>query len=73
MPIYEYQCCSCENNFEKLVFGRDEVVCPSCGGAVEKMMSCCNFKSGAGDFNPTSSSGKSGCSTCSSSSCASCN
>ncbi|MEI7450100.1 MAG: zinc ribbon domain-containing protein [Desulfomonile sp.] len=71
MPIYEYKCCNCDDSFEKLVFGRDEVVCPSCGGPVEKMMSCCNFKSAGADFSP-SSAGKSSCGTCSSTSCASC-
>jgi putative FmdB family regulatory protein len=71
MPIYEFHCCDCDDTFEKLVFGQDSVVCPKCGGAVEKLMSCCNFKSGEGDFK-TSGTGKSGCSTCSSTSCATC-
>ena len=71
MPIYEYHCCSCENDFEKLVFGQEEVTCPKCGGEVKKVMSTCCFKSGAGDFK-TSGTGKSGCSSCSATSCATC-
>jgi putative FmdB family regulatory protein len=73
MPIYEYRCGKCEDDFEVLVFGRDEVVCPTCGGTVERLMSTCSFKSasGAGDFN-TSSTSKSGCSSCSGTSCATC-
>lgn len=71
MPIYEYHCDCCEKDFETLVFGSQEVLCPTCGGPVHKLMSCCSFKSGAGDFK-TSGSGKSSCSGCTSSSCATC-
>jgi len=71
MPIYEYKCCECEDSFEKLVFGKQDVVCPSCGGQVERLMSCCNFKSAAGDFK-TSGTGKSGCTSCAATSCATC-
>jgi|UniRef100_A0A7C4ARG2 putative FmdB family regulatory protein len=71
MPIYEYHCPKCDDTFEKLVFGDDQVVCPVCGGSVERMISCCNFKSGAGDFK-TSGTGKSSCSGCSATSCATC-
>jgi putative FmdB family regulatory protein len=32
MPIFEYRCETCENQFEKLVRRADEqVACPSCG------------------------------------------
>jgi putative FmdB family regulatory protein len=71
MPIYEYHCCKCEDDFEKLVFGKDDVVCPKCGSQVERLMSACSFKSAAGDFR-TSGTGKAGCSTCSATSCATC-
>lgn len=71
MPIYEYHCDKCSKDFEMLVFGSDEVVCPKCGGAVNRMMSCCSFKSAGGDFK-TSGSGKSGCSGCTSTSCSTC-
>lgn len=71
MPIFEYKCPKCNIEFEKLVFGKDEVTCPQCGSEVEKMMSCCSFKSGAGDFK-TTGTGKSGCGGCSATSCATC-
>jgi putative FmdB family regulatory protein len=71
MPIYEYKCESCDNEFETLVFGTDEqVCCPRCeGNDVKRLMSACGFKSGEA-FTP--SSGSSGCATCSSTNCSSC-
>lgn len=71
MPIYEYTCAACDNCFEKLVFGNDTVVCPSCGGEVKRLMSACSFKSAAGDFK-TSGTGGSSCSGCAATSCATC-
>ena len=32
MPIYEYRCSSCGNEFEKLVRASDTPECPSCHG-----------------------------------------
>ena len=35
MPIYEYQCLSCENEFQQLILKRDEekdLLCPECKG-----------------------------------------
>lgn len=42
MPIYEYVCIDCNNEFETLVLSSDEkVVCPSCESTrLEKKMSC---------------------------------
>jgi putative FmdB family regulatory protein len=57
MPIYEYTCEKCRNNFEKLVFAGDEeeVACPECDSPkVQKIMSCASIQS---DF------AKSACST----------
>ncbi len=70
MPIYEFRCRKCEDEFEELVFGSDgDVACPKCGAtAVERKMSSFAFKSG----EKFSSSGGSGCSSCHSSSCSSC-
>jgi putative FmdB family regulatory protein len=70
MPIYEFRCRKCEDEFEELVFGADEeVACPKCGAtAVERKMSAFAFKSG----EKFSSSGGSGCASCHSSSCSSC-
>ncbi|MEP0829467.1 MAG: zinc ribbon domain-containing protein [Candidatus Zixiibacteriota bacterium] len=41
MPIFEYRCRSCGNQFELLIFKTSEIpVCPKCGGAeTEKMVS----------------------------------
>ena len=30
MPIYEYKCSGCGEDFEKIVFGNQEVNCPKC-------------------------------------------
>jgi len=31
MPIYEYTCRDCGNDFEQLIRGDEKPVCPSCG------------------------------------------
>lgn len=71
MPIYEYICCKCDEEFEQLVFDREaRIECPACGSKkVNKCMSVFAHKSDAGF---TSSSGGADCSGCSSSSCSGC-
>lgn len=65
MPIYEYKCQKCDREFEKLIFGNQNVNCPECGSdEVKKKFSLFGM---SGIDNPTS-----GCSSCSSSSCKSC-
>lgn len=35
MPIYEYQCSNCENEFQKLILKKEEekdLLCPKCSG-----------------------------------------
>lgn len=40
MPLYEYQCSACCLIFERFIHRRtDEVLCKSCGGPVEKLVS----------------------------------
>lgn len=41
MPLYEYQCESCEHRFERIQKYTDPLPdeCPKCGGAVRKLMS----------------------------------
>lgn len=41
MPLYEYECESCSNRFERIQKFSDPLVetCPSCGGAVRKLLS----------------------------------
>jgi putative FmdB family regulatory protein len=57
MPIYEFQCNQCENEFEKLVFNSSEkIACPKCKSKkVHRMMSAFAFSSG-GKFKSTASS-----------------
>jgi putative FmdB family regulatory protein len=71
MPIYEYKCAKCNEEFETIVLGNDaHVTCPRCNGEdVKRLMSACGFKS-SGSFTP--SSGSSGCSGCSSTNCSTC-
>jgi putative FmdB family regulatory protein len=70
MPIYEYICKKCKNQFEELVFNRsEEVPCPQCGSKrVERALSVFSHSSG-GSFR---SSAGSECGGCSSSSCSGC-
>ncbi|HAX99240.1 MAG TPA: FmdB family transcriptional regulator [Candidatus Atribacteria bacterium] len=71
MPIYEFLCNECGNEFEELVFGSDsQIVCDKCKSPkIEKLMSAVSFKSGSG-FTPAS--GSSGCSSCAGKSCSTC-
>ena len=40
MPMYEYVCMKCEEHFEELVRGEQQVVCPQCGATnVAKQLS----------------------------------
>jgi putative FmdB family regulatory protein len=73
MPIYEYKCTDCNEEFEALVFGsNDDVACPSCDGMkLDRLMSAFGFKSGSND-SFTASGGSSGCASCSSTNCSSC-
>jgi len=51
MPVYEYHCRDCENQFEKLVrtFEPGEAKCPACGNSsVEKLLSVALFRMGKG-------------------------
>lgn len=76
MPIFEYECCNCCEQFERLVFRSDEPVsCPKCDSSdVHRMMSVFGFKSG-GDKGVASSrmgSGASSCTGCAGGSCSTC-
>ncbi|MCP4682639.1 MAG: zinc ribbon domain-containing protein [Desulfobacterales bacterium] len=74
MPIYEYKCLSCREDFETIVFGtNDKVACPHCNGEkLERLMSACGFRSGGSDTSVTPSSASSGCASCSSGACSTC-
>jgi putative FmdB family regulatory protein len=62
MPIYEYTCEACGEEFEKLVRrGADDIVCPACGASdVTKEFSAFACKSGA-RFTGSTRSSCSGC------------
>jgi putative FmdB family regulatory protein len=65
MPIYEYICKSCEEDFEVLVFGNKKVVCPKCNSEkIIKKISSFAIKG--------VQKGNSACSSCKSSSCSTC-
>ncbi len=77
MPIYEYQCMKCNEEFECIVLGGDTVTCPSCDTKkVKRKMSACSFKNGGGsggDYSASSgSTSSSGCAGCSGGSCSTC-
>ncbi len=46
MPIFEYECETCHQNFERLVFNDKEkkISCPCCGSIeTRKLISCAGF------------------------------
>jgi putative FmdB family regulatory protein len=49
MPIYEYKCKKCNNQFSKLVFSQDtKIECPSCKSEdCEKLISTISSSSGS--------------------------
>jgi len=53
MPIYEYICKECGNEFEELVFSQDaSAPCPKCGSEkTEKLMSACAVKTDGNGLN----------------------
>jgi putative FmdB family regulatory protein len=65
MPIYEYECKKCGENFEVLLFGNKTVTCPKCkSNEIFKKMSSFSMKG--------VQKGNSACTSCKSSSCSSC-
>jgi putative FmdB family regulatory protein len=72
MPIYEYVCEKCGNEFELIVFRDETPLCPQCGAAnPAKKMSSFGFSVGY-KFKASSTGSGSGCSSCGSSNCSSC-
>ena len=49
MPIFEYHCTKCDKDFEILVYGDQEVCCPTCKATkVKKLLSTFSHKSDSG-------------------------
>jgi len=73
MPIYEFRCDDCGEEFEELILGsRNSVKCPKCSSRnCTKKMSAFAFKSGT-QFVGTGKKAGPSCSGCSSTSCSSC-
>jgi putative FmdB family regulatory protein len=71
MPIFEYKCNSCGEDFEKLVFGNQEMSCPKCSSKeIKKKFS---VFCAAGTEKPLAgTAASSGCAACSKTSCSSC-
>jgi len=73
MPIYEYRCEDCGQEFESLVLGSETPECVKCSGKnVNKLMSACGFVSKGSGGQTVGSSAGSSCAGCSASSCAGC-
>ncbi|MBM4140879.1 MAG: zinc ribbon domain-containing protein [Nitrospira sp.] len=69
MPIYEYKCTICGEDFEKLVFGNQEVSCPQCSSQeIKKKFS---VFCATGTQKPLAGTGAA-CTSCSKTSCSSC-
>ncbi|RJQ63598.1 MAG: zinc ribbon domain-containing protein [Desulfobacteraceae bacterium] len=73
MPIYEYQCKSCNEEFECLVMGNEKPCCPCCNSKkVGKRMSACGFVSKGSKGETVSRAAGSSCGGCTAGSCSGC-
>jgi putative FmdB family regulatory protein len=73
MPIYEYVCKKCDEEFESLVLGQDApTACPACNSKkIKRLLSSCGFIS-KGKGGETTRSSASSCSGCASTNCSNC-
>ncbi|MEW6002027.1 MAG: zinc ribbon domain-containing protein [Nitrospirota bacterium] len=70
MPIYEYKCNECGEDFERLVFGNQKVNCPKCNSEdIKKKFSTFGM---SGVEKPFAGTASAACSSCSKSTCSSC-
>ncbi|MDR1659125.1 MAG: zinc ribbon domain-containing protein [Desulfovibrio sp.] len=74
MPIYEYLCEKCGNEFEELVFGEDVPSCPQCGKKTTRrlMSRPARYRDGSSGGEGVSSGSSGRCGGCSGGNCASC-
>jgi putative FmdB family regulatory protein len=69
MPIFEYKCNACGEEFELLIMGKKKAACTKCGSkGVTKKFSVFGMSGVEKPFAGTSS----GCTSCSKPSCSSC-
>lgn len=72
MPIFEYKCEKCGENFEQLVLGKEVPNCPKCNtNEVKKQISLCGFFN-KGEDGTIKSATPSACSGCSLTNCSTC-
>ena len=62
MPMYDYQCTSCDHKFEELVFSStvpdEDITCPKCGEKKANRLLCAPMIStGGSSYSPASSGG----------------
>jgi putative FmdB family regulatory protein len=62
MPIFEYVCQECHNQFEALVYGREKAKCPKCQGTKLDPQLSVFAVSAKGSSGRAASSG--GCGSC---------
>ncbi|MFC1523480.1 FmdB family zinc ribbon protein [Thermodesulfobacteriota bacterium] len=76
MPLFDFVCLDCGEEFETLLMGSDTPVCPKCRSKnLEKKMSAFSFRSGqkgGSGSNATPSGSGSKCSGCAGGSCSTC-
>ncbi len=73
MPIYEYHCEKCGEDFECLVLGSEKVLCRKCrSGRIRKRISACGFVSKGSGGETVKKAAGSACGSCSAGSCTSC-
>ena len=66
MPIFEYVCKECQNEFEALVFGSQKAECPKCNSKkLEPQLSVFAVSAKSGSSQPSMSAGSPGaCGSC---------
>lgn len=63
MPIFEYRCKQCNEEFETLVLGRETPECPTCHGSkLERLLS--TFAAVSAGSGAEASPGAGACGTC---------
>ena len=74
MPIYEYQCNDCGEEFEYLILGSDAPEgCPACKGEqIRRLLSAFSHVSKGSGGETVGSSAGSSCAGCASTNCSSC-